>query len=648
MLQAFSDRIRNSRWLGYLIVALITVPFALWGIQSYFTPGGPQAIAEVEGISISARELDRRVGDRRQQLRERLGDDFSDQIDATALRQRVLDELINQQLLSQAARDLGIQSSEARVAGLIRDQEAFHQGGRFDPDLYRRLLARSGLRPADYEADMARQDRVNQLRGAMADSAFVLPGEARRIATLEAQEREVSLLRIPKNAARERVQIDDSAVREFYDSHPQRFRTPEQVKLSYIEVDREELARGIDVNEAEIREEFERRVTQERSAAAREAAHILLEVPDDASADEEQAVRERLLALREEIEAGADFGEIAREHSDDIGSAEAGGDLGRIERGEMVQPFEEALFGLEEPGSVSEPVRTRFGYHLIRLESVESAEGPSLDELRDEIRNDLQRRIARDRFHDRVDDLVNAAYENPASLEPAARVTGAEIRRSGWISPKGGEGIGQHEAVRAAAFADPVLDEGRNSEAIELSDDRVVVLRIADHRGPEPVPFAEVSDQVRAELEDERASELRRQWRARLKAAIENGTSIETLVDRADPPVEREGPFTLRLGSENSELGRALRQEAFDLPPPKGDGRPSVAEVESGEGEPAILALHGVAYPEPDPRQVERFETILDRLLVGAEFAGWVATLRDSADVRIHEQRLDPATRPAP
>lgn len=641
MLQAFSDRIKNSRWLGYLIVAFISVPFALWGIQAYFTGGGPDEVAEVNGVAIPTHVLDREAGERRQQIREERGGSLPDDFDDTELRQRVLDELINDELLAQAASGMGMSTNDEQVARMIRDQEFFQRNGSFDVDLYRQVLARSGMQPADYEARMRRADRIRQLERGLVDSSFVLPSEARHIATLERQQREVSLLRIPADAAEDIVRIDDEEVRRFYDEHADRFMTPRQLRIEYLSLDMDQLAETIDVNEEEIRAEFERRVQQAEGDAEREAEHIMIELGRDATDDEEQEARDLLERLRNEtLEQDADFAELAREYSDDIGSAEQGGDLGPISRGDMDEDFERALFELDEVGALSEPVRTRFGLHLIRLAGMDDVDGPSLDDLRDEIRADLQRRQAEEFFFDRVDALVNAAYENPGSLEPAAEATGIEIEESDWFSRSDGAGIGDHEAIRAAAFDDDVRIEGRNSDLIEIDDRHVAVLRLVQEREPESIPFADVEAEVRDELRQTRIAEMREGWLRDLRADLDEGTNIEALAERETPPITLDGPATVRFDTREGPFPRDVNELAFDLPVPEREGVPSVEQIELDDGEQALLLVHSVTYPEPESDQVAQFEFLLQRLSANAEIQAWIETLRSKADIEINERRV--------
>ena len=403
MLQSFKDRLRTSRWLGYVIVGAISIPFALWGIQAYMGGGGQTTVAEVNGQPIPAAEVERQVSQRRQMLRQRFGGELPAMFTDQLIRRQVVEQLVARELLRQTAAEANLQVDAETLSREIRGQSWFQRDGSFDRELYRQTLAQSGLSPAQYESGMRESQRLRQLRQGVVDSAFVLPGEAERLARLQRQERLVTSLRYPRSAAREAVEVDDAAIEQFYEQHKDRYRTPEQVRLAYLELDLEALASQVEVTEDELRQAYEERRDRARQQTAREAAHILIEPADDGgAAAREQALAEARKLRQRIVEEGADFAEVARKHSDDPGSSDQGGNLGYITRGTMVEPFEKALFSLPEPGAVSEPVATTYGYHLIKLLDERKQEAASFAEARDELEQDLRRRRAEERFYERL------------------------------------------------------------------------------------------------------------------------------------------------------------------------------------------------------------------------------------------------------
>jgi peptidyl-prolyl cis-trans isomerase D len=629
MLQSFKDRIRGSRWLGYTIVGIISVPFALWGIQAYMGGGGQTAAATVNGEEIPSRQVERLIAQQRQALNERfdgnLPDVFSDQM----LRERVLDQLISRELLEQIAAEANLQLGEQALAERIRGQSMFQRDGSFDRDLYRQILGRSGLSPSQYEARVRDGARVEQLRQAILGSSFVLASEARRLARLAGQERDVVSLRYSRDAAREAVEIEEDAVETYYTDNRERFQTPEQVRFAWVELDIESLKEQVEVSEEDLRREYESAGQRYREAAEREAAHILIEVPEDAGAAAEQEALEQLRSLRTRLDEGAEFADLASEYSDDSGSAGQGGDLGYIKRGMMVEPFEEALFSLSGEGSVSEPVRTTYGYHLIKLLDIREREQKPFEQVKDEILDDLRTRRAESRFYERVDVLQNTAYENPDSLEAVADATGLSVHRSEWTSRDSGTGIGSNEAVREAAFSTAVLDERRNSDVIELGQRRIAVIRVIDHREPRPKPLEDVRAEVRDRIESERIEARMREWSEAVIDRLNSGERVEEIAG-AGASVELVEHGWISRGSDG--VGRNLVATAFELAPPGDDG--AYAGLSLRDGSRAVLALRGIRYPEVSEAMLARTRERRTRIQSEAEFRAWVEALRAEADIQ--------------
>ncbi|MDZ7787974.1 MAG: SurA N-terminal domain-containing protein [Halofilum sp. (in: g-proteobacteria)] len=628
MLQSFKDRIRGSRWLGYTIVGIISVPFALWGIQAYMGGGAQTAAATVNGEEIPSRQVERLIAQQRQALNERfdgnLPDVFSDQM----LRERVLDQLISRELLEQTAAEANLQLGEQALAERIRGQSMFQRDGSFDRDLYRQILGQSGLTPSQYEARVRDGARVEQLRQAILGSSFVLGSEARRLARLAGQERDVVSLRYSRDAARDAVEIEEDAVEAYYAENKERFQTPEQVRLAWVELDIESLKEQIEVSEEDLRREYESAGQRYREAAEREAAHILIEVPEDAGDAAEQEALEQARSLRKRLDEGAEFAELAEEYSEDSGSAGQGGELGYIKRGMMAEPFEEALFSLSGEGSVSEPVRTTYGYHLIKLLDIREREQKPFEEVKDEIRDDLRTRRAESRFYERVDVLQNTAYENPDSLEAVADATGLSVQRSEWISRDTGTGIASNEAVREAAFSTAVLDERRNSDVIELGQRRIAVIRVIEHREPRPKPLEDVRAEVRERIESEQIEARMREWSQSVIDRLNNGERLEAIADEGDG-VELVEHGWISRGS--NDLGRNLVETAFGLAP-AGDGA-AYADLDLRDGNRAVLAVRDIRYPEVPDAALARTREQRARIQSEAEFRAWMEALRAEADI---------------
>jgi len=631
MLQSFSDRIRNSRWLGYAIVAAISIPFALWGVQAYFQGSDPQVAAEVNGEPIQERQVSQAVSSRRQQLQQRFDGQLPDAFTDGMLRQQVLEQLITRELLRQRAEQAGLRVTDERVAAKIRQQEPFQRDGSFDQQAYRQRLSQVGLTPEQYEERVRRGDQVQQLRTGVSQSALIFDAEARLAARLRQEERRVAVVERKRDGMADTVEISDEAIRSYYESNQKRFETPRRVRIRYIELSLDDLGQQIEIPEQELRAQYRANTEQYRAAAERKASHILIQMPDDAGEDAKREARKQAERLAERAREGGDFDALAKEYSDDPGSAQDGGDLGYVGRGDMAQPFEEALFGLDEPGAVAGPVETSFGYHVIKLEAIRDPQPKPFEAVRDQIRDKLAKQRAERMFYDRVEVLKNEAYENPGSLAPAAEAVGLDIQQSDWFSRRQGEGIASADAIRQNAFSEAVLQEGRNSEPVELGERRVAVLRVSGERPPETKALEAVRDQVRQQLTQQRVQEKLETWTSETLARLRNGASPEALADAEGVSVNDAG-WIRRNGSD---LGRALTQKAFAMAPPDGGGtRYATSDTSGGR---AVVVVNGSRLPEVEAEAVDTARQRLRQGISQAELRAWIQGLKSEAEIVRHD-----------
>lgn len=633
MLQAIRDRTRG--WIAYVIVALLVIPFALFGMYNYLADGGgPQTVATVNGEEITRDRLDQAYRQRQSQLREMLGERFDPAMfDDGELRREALQQLIDRQLLLGYAQEYGLRVSNQEVAAAVRQQSVFQVDGEFSVERYRELLSQNNISPEQYEAQVRRDLALDALREAVSGSAMASDREIERLVALQRQERRTGWLTLSAAAFAEEVSVDEAAIEDYYEEHRDDYRRPEAVRLSYILLDPETLAEELEVSEETLRERYEERVAAAEGDSARSVRHILLEIPEDGDAD---AVRERAEELRERVRDGESFADLAEEYSDDPGSARAGGDLGEVRRGDFVEPFEEAAWALEE-GELSEPVRTEFGYHLIEVTAIEEPDVPDFDSLREELRAEAAAERAERRLFELGNELETLAFENPDSLEPAAEALGVEVQETDWVTRDGADsGIASASAVLEAAFSDELIDERVNSDLLELSDDRYAVVRVADYREAEVRPLEEVREDVRAAAREARAAEAARERAETLRERLAEGADLAEL---AGDGVEVTEPRWVRRDS--ADVPGAVREAAFRLPAPADDEPASeLARLQDGW---AVLVVDEVRPGDSDDLSDEAREELrstLNRLDGNAAFEALVASLREQADISIREDRL--------
>ncbi len=616
MLQAIRDKVTG--WIAYGIIFLISIPFALWGVNSYFGGGELPPAAVVNGEEISAQDLDRAYANYRQRLFQLFGGSIPESFgDETRLRSQVREQIIEEVALRQYIESRGYRIGDGDLGGIIRGMDAFQSDGRFDPELYQAQLGSLGYSPLAFEAELRSNQTLEQFRDGIVATAFTLPGQRRLYASLASQKRKIRTLSHSTDPAS--IEISDDEIEQYFATNQARFKTPERVRIEYIEISLDDIKEAIRVDPEEVRGRYEDNLAAYASPEIREASHILLKAGDDDAA----TVRARIDELRQRIVDGENFADLAREYSEDPGSADAGGDLGEIERGVMVKDFEDVLYALEV-GELSEPVRTGFGWHLIRLDAIRGGEVQPLDAVRAVLEDEIRTERAEGQIYDLVENLANLAYEQPDSLAPAAEELGLALERSDWFSRFEGSGIAADSRIRQAAFAPETLQQGLNSEAIELGDERVVFLRVGEHQPPQQQALAEVRAQIEQELRQVQARQRNLEAGTEALAQLQSGKTLEAIAaDWSVPIVDRDF-----IDRDQAEIDPALRAHAFQMPKPVTG--PQFSGVTTANGDFAIIELSAVqAAAETDDSAADT----LAEATAAAEYQAVVDHIKRQAEV---------------
>jgi peptidyl-prolyl cis-trans isomerase D len=543
MLQAIREKAQG--WIAWAIVILISIPFALWGIQEYLGVGGEPKVAVVDGEEITQRMLDQRTRDFRENLRASLGDAYrADLFEDATLKAEVRDAMIEELVLVKHALDWNLRTSDAQARGFIASIPAFQRDGRFDQLLYDAALRNRGMSPAGFEQSVRQDLAVEQFREGMRSSAFTTEQAlAERIRYLDEQ-RTVRHVRIPAAKFADDVVVEDAALKAFFDANRDRYRTPERVRLAYLVLDAAQLAQLVEVDEGALRGYFDDHRGEFVAREEREVRHILLALAADADDATKDSVREKAASLVEQLRAGADFAALARQHSDDPGSSATGGDLGWIERGIMVPAFEEASFSLQQ-GAISEPVRTEFGLHIIQVTAARGGADADFDDVRDDVEQSYRRFEAENLYFDFAERLAQTAYENAASLTPAAEELELVVQESDWMTRDSmPSGVLGSPRVVNTAFSEDVLGEGNNSDLIEVGPQQSVVIRVLEHEPAGVEEFDEHRDVIERDFVNDRASAAAiREGAGRLERLIAGELSLEQVA--AEYGLEVQGPETV-------------------------------------------------------------------------------------------------------
>lgn len=629
MLQRMRD---GAQSLGArIMVGIIVVVLTVFGFGAFnlFAVGEPVA-AVVDGEEITEAALEAETERRRRNLLAQLGEDADPSlIDTQALRTATLDGLVQRTLLTQFAGDLGIAVSDASLSREITANPEFQVDGAFDEDRFRATLASAGFSPLSYQERVAADERLTQVTGAIADTALVADREVRDAARVLLQRRDIAYLPVSSEPFIAAVELADEEIEARYESELDRYHTPETVDVEYVRLSFAAVMAEQDVTEAELRTAFDEAERDRLAAgdtARRRGAHILLEVGDERSEEEAVAL---LNATRAEVEAGADFADKARALSEDAGSAAAGGDLGLAERDAFVEPFADALWELE-PGTMSAPVVTEFGVHLITLLEIEAVPAPTFEASRDALAETLKRQRAAEGFDERLRLMDEIAFEESDTLAGISETMGLAIAATAGITRDAGEGPFTDAALRQALFQPDVLVEGYNSPAIRVGEDAVVA-RVATRHPPAERPLDEVREEIRAIMAAERGGEQAAVATLAALAQLREGAEVSEIAAAVG------SEWVVREDVSGSADGapQAILNAAFKLDPPPPGGR-SAIDVETPPDGYALVAVTRVEPGDYAAMTEADRATLRDQLATLAEdrdLTALIESLRAAADI---------------
>jgi peptidyl-prolyl cis-trans isomerase D len=631
MLQKIREKISGP--FAVFFLGAIAVVFIFWGVQ--FESSLTTAAATVNGKDIPSPVIRQAWQDRQTELQQAVRDELPPEVIRTE-QEKLLDDYITRELLVQRANQSGYRVSDRELAEAIQKIPSLQVDGVFSRDRYAALLRQQGRTEPDFEREFRRDLETSQLQNAIAISAFVTPGELLRRVQLEAETRDVAYAVVPAARFAGQVQVTPADVAAYFDKNKSEFMTQETLSLQYLQVNLADIAAGVQVTEEGLRKYYEETAADRNAVPERRrASHILVEAGSDPAKAKAQA--EALLAR---LKAGEDFAQLARANSDDPGSKAAGGDLGWAPREAYVKEFSDALFAMSR-GEIRGPVQTQFGFHILRLEDIEQPHVRSFEEVRAELEPEFRREQAQSAFYEKSQQLADEAFAVLTELDSVAVKLGLPLQVVDGYTRQGGGALGNDRKLIEAAFSNEVLQERQNSQPVAIGDDKVVVLRVIDHKTPQQRPLAEVQDEIMARLREDRARAAADSAAKALAAKINAGESLATVAatvgatPAAAQSVTRSGPTAADAAPMVPELVKA----AFLAPrPATGKASAGVATLASGDSavfvvsavQPGTLAALG-----PDPGEFTRGYSGQKASL---EIESYVGELRSNAKIKRNAQ----------
>ena len=625
------ERIREGSqgpW-AMAIIVLIVLSFVFAGVSSYVSSSGVTAAAEVNGEEISQQDVERAYQSQRARLEAQFGESigalFSDENYLRDFRLNVLDRLIADTLVLQKAEELGLRVSDKQIREAIVQMPEFQTAGTFDNERYLMLLRQNGFQPASFSNYMRQQMTREQLARAVSASDFALPAEVTLANALQQQTRNAEYLIVDSAPFASEVELSDEEVNTFYEANLAQFDTQEKVNIAYVILSVDDLKGDVTVSDEEVEQYYTENNLLYKTAEERRVSHIIIEFGDD-----EAAAKAKAEALVAELANGADFATLAQENSDDTFTAENGGDLDFITAGMMDEAFDDAAFSLAQVGDVSDVVETEFGYHIIKLTDIKPEEVTPLAEVSEEIRNQLATDKATDRFYSLQNDMANLAFEVPDTLEDVAGVANKPVKETGLVSAQLVPAPLNVPAVTSRVFDPAFIEEGLNSDLIELDDDTIAFVRIAEHEPQRTQSLDEVRTRILAQLRAEKAQQAAADW----------ATNVVEQIKAGETPSLELGDVTLSWESKEAltrtsgELPRALVETLFTL----GNAAPDNIDIaELGSGDVGIVKVTGINQPEA--LSEEDSAALAQQIATASAQTGYQAfidSLRNAADVKIN------------
>ncbi len=610
---------------AWVILVLICVPFALWGIQNYLGGGSEQAIAQVGDKEFYQQDLNQAYAQYSQQLAGR-------EFDEAVVKNQALQKLIQDELLWQQAQSEKIVVTDEMARAFIESLEYFQTDGKFNNKQYKALLAAQRISSAEFVQRIKKALAMQQLQTSVIQSAFTTDAELENFFKIQNQTRNVDVIAIALPELSETPSDDD--IQNYYQNHSDEFMTDETVQVNYVELVLDELAEKVEVEPEALKNFYEEQKDRYRTPERRRISHILFAFTDNT--DEDNLQLERALQAKEELKS-KDFAALAAEQSDDKLTAKQGGDLGLFNKGVMEPAFEEAASALQL-GEVSEPVKSQFGYHLIKVTELTPGSIKSFAEVEKEITRAYQKAQAENTFYQMGERLTEISYENPDNLGLVQETLGLEIKSVGPLTrnPQQNIELNHDLAINdkfvSVAFSDDVL-KGNNSEPVEISTERLVVLHVTQHQSPQLKPLESVSTEIVAAIQATQATAIAKSQADELKMAIESGADSQSLLDQHGW-VWQSYPA---LGRNSGELAWNVNQAIFKAPKPAQD-KPTVITVADVTGGQVVVKINQVTdgvMTESDKAKKDLASLNIANAYGQSEFDAFVESLKSATTVKI-------------
>tara|TARA_R110000782_G_scaffold134752_3_gene227108 strand:+ start:287 stop:2194 length:1908 start_codon:yes stop_codon:yes gene_type:complete len=630
-------RDRASGWIAGIIVGALVLSFAFWGVSSYFGQGGNVNVATVNGSDISLKSFQQSFYTLRKQMQSMLQDDALTLEEENFIKEETLRRLIETEVVNQLIIDNGLRIANSKVVETIKALEYFKDDEGFDRDKYERSIISMGMEPVYFEAQLRMDLLSEQLQAGLSESLFVLESELQDVVRLKTQTRDLTYSILNLSSFTDEGDVDDSEIEAFYKANPQRFVEPEKVKIEYLELDVNELAKTITSDEESLIDYYNNNKDKYDVAEQRSITKLFVKTGEESSAEDKTKAKEVITAAMELVREGKNFEEVIEKFSEEGKGSLEFSEHAYMAKGVLDKELDEFLFGSDE-GAISDPIETKNGFNIIKVGEIRGGPKNVYETVAEQVAEDYKKSEAELQFFELSDQLTNLSYEHSHTLEVAAEAIGQEIIESDYFSKDGTpEGILSNSKIVSTSFDPELISNGQNSEAIELADYHIVALRVLDHKAATTKALDDVREEVISSIKMERAAEKIKETSEAITKQLKEGVSPEALtID-----YEIEWTTVEKVTRDDVDVNRAVLRSAFQSGKPV-DDRPVILSNRLGSGDYAIMLITAAYDGEvvEDDESSKKHDLELRRNRGTAEWQEFIRNARNNANVKIYKDNI--------
>ena len=608
-----------------IILALILVPFALFGIDSYLNQAGNNlSIAKVNGYKIALPEYNRAIENVRNRIMSEGKKVDPAMFDSFEFKESIIDGLITKQLLNNDIKKSKFKITDQQLSQYIIGMPEFQKDGKFSQEIYDKVLQNNQLTPKKFEESIRNDLLIQQVRDGLQKLTFIPPNNLAETLKATSQQREISIAEFKTKEYMTKANIAEKDMQAFYDQNKSKFLAPEQVKAEFVVFSLANILPTINVTEDEIKSFYKANADKYQNQQQREASHILIAASKNAPPAEKAKAKAKAEDVLNQIRKNPkQFEELSTKYSQDPESAKKGGDLGSFGRGMMVKPFDDAVFSMKV-NEISNIVESDFGYHIIKLTKI-IGEGGGFDAMRPQIKAELIYQKGQEKFAALAEEFSNKVYEQSSSLEAVSKRFNLPIQKTDWISRKDSDKFFKNEALMSALYSKESIKNHRNTEAIEVTPNNLISARVVDYKAQSTKPFADVRKNIEDYLKFESAKKM---------VASEGEAALKSLTD-ASRKIDWQ-PATLVDRKNTKGLSDAVVNHAYKMPT---DKLPSYSGFIDGNNGYVIVKVNKVSFPnDSNEENKQAFASDYSEALSAEYLSAYLKGLKAKASVSVNQK----------